>query len=958
MPLQTALASPLIVANSGSVTSPDDTSVALGLAAAYHRDLQLCKDDNQVKRLCLMYRDRIIGISRLADVLAAAFNDAFPSRLQQHGQGDDLSAWSEFASLAKRVRTSNNREAQKLQHQTCIIALWGEQVFQHYSWRELPLEYTRLLHKVACGLPKWADAVEMLNTVMLERHKRRVIDHNNKSLLIGEHSRGSKIQSPRSPVQRQDINLILKRMSNKSSPVAVQVRPGQQPHGVVAKSIQSYGLEHDHFGMIVPQSAPGVIRDTESPSSRACKRQKLQDPAGETACNSPRVTRRPQQPTPVSTSSTDSELTDAEGDSYEEYGGSRSSHWEVTIKSPKMTSTLLADGSVHQELGSAVDLASTLDNQRIFDRQLRSCHAQTGVHDKLNEADDLLTADSCSDLQTLVAASDNGDFVDDCSEADLPQEGSDRGIPERCREAEGEETRATPEVSFDDYSFDFDLWLPEFHEDTQERVAHSKLSGTIVAPKQHTPATIPSSPRLLVRPGHSVSAHNGQLSPDPTKLTGIRYCTDVQPSHDESIVGRMACHYSGHLRDELQRSRAQGEDAGSQRQNRCKIDWLQFTQWANVHISSRETSEHDSALAAAADVLHMDWETFKIRAAAGEAFSKPILIQQEFQDSGMYDVRGYVDLLKERFHGQNIDVQDCDTGECQNIPINQFCTTASADNEDSAVNSSSMSNAINLRRFANADAPLLTRLKRFRLLETLIERASKQLPGKRSMREVNDIADCIGFNLLGFKGAFSRPHVDALSGTWVRCLSGAKAWIFAPNMCTDDWEAFARDGPSWSPAGKGRVIILEKDDVLLMPPGVRTLHSVLTLEDSLMEGGMLWDEHNIPALLDELLWVAQHQLCTNEPIAYQLPKIIDELECWAREQGNETPDRISSPEHVHLINSGVETLRGLGCKCGRICKSADTCQCIALARRCTAWCLKHPAFHLKDKKSHRCMLEN
>jgi hypothetical protein len=84
-------------------------------------------------------------------------------------------------------------------------------------------------------------------------------------------------------------------------------------------------------------------------------------------------------------------------------------------------------------------------------------------------------------------------------------------------------------------------------------------------------------------------------------------------------------------------------------------------------------------------------------------------------------------------------------------------------------------------------------------------------------------------------------------------LSGEKAWIFTPDIDVKDWDDFARDGPTWHPADKGRVIILEKDDALLMPPGLRTLHTIFTLGPSLMEGGMLWDEYNIPALLEELL---------------------------------------------------------------------------------------------------------
>ena len=44
------------------------------------------------------------------------------------------------------------------------------------------------------------------------------------------------------------------------------------------------------------------------------------------------------------------------------------------------------------------------------------------------------------------------------------------------------------------------------------------------------------------------------------------------------------------------------------------------------------------------------------------------------------------------------------------------------------------------------------------------------------------------------EGAFTRPHVDALSGTWVRCLSGLKLWIIVPALDESDWASFAREG--------------------------------------------------------------------------------------------------------------------------------------------------------------------
>jgi hypothetical protein len=103
---------------------------------------------------------------------------------------------------------------------------------------------------------------------------------------------------------------------------------------------------------------------------------------------------------------------------------------------------------------------------------------------------------------------------------------------------------------------------------------------------------------------------------------------------------------------------------------------------------------------------------------------------------------------------------------------------------------------------------------------------------------------------------------------------GSKAWISARSMSDEDWKDFAQHGEKWSPGDKSRVIILEKDDVLPMVPGLRLLHAVFTLETSLMEGGMLWVEYNIPQLLDELLWVGQNQSYTNEAICSLVSSIL------------------------------------------------------------------------------------
>jgi hypothetical protein len=287
---------------------------------------------------------------------------------------------------------------------------------------------------------------------------------------------------------------------------------------------------------------------------------------------------------------------------------------------------------------------------------------------------------------------------------------------------------------------------------------------------------------------YSLPTPIGRFIPAPAYHSLNRHCTDTTVENDGTIMGRMASCYAGQLRDELDAAREHCKRRSVQTHNELKVKWLENTRWANV-CDVPINANPALALPLDADVWYMQWDTFRKRADAGETFSRPVVIKQKFQDSGMYELQDYLALLKDRYPYQTLDVQDSGTGSCLNMKIQDFWVATSG-NDSGPVKLAGMSNAINLRKIANADAPLLTRLKRFRLLETLLDRASNLSPGKRSYRDADDISDCLGFDLLGFRGAFTRPHVDALMGTWIRCLFRTKAWIFAPNMSEGDWHDF------------------------------------------------------------------------------------------------------------------------------------------------------------------------
>ena len=321
----------LLSLNPPNMTSEGSLSISLALsslsqrsitaftfAEAFHLDFLRCTDEAQRRRLCCDYRDKILDISKFTDILAAAFNDAFPQSLRDSATERHKKAWAEFAGLVQRQKKSQSREAQQLQHQTCVVSIWGKAVFEHYGWHRLPLDSIKLLHSVACTLRQWSSAVELMNEALLQRHERRVAQKQNRSNLIGEYPPSSKIQDCRSPMERQDIQAVLTRLKSSTLPEHPRANQGEdRVYTIGGTPIRNYGLERDDFGMIVPHGAPGVVLESPSPTIQASKRRKVtKDPRGSPGESEDLPVALPSQQcssTPAYT--TDSEMTDFEEDS-------------------------------------------------------------------------------------------------------------------------------------------------------------------------------------------------------------------------------------------------------------------------------------------------------------------------------------------------------------------------------------------------------------------------------------------------------------------------------------------------------------------------------------------------------------------------------------------------------------------------------------------------------------------
>jgi hypothetical protein len=186
-----------------------------------------------------------------------------------------------------------------------------------------------------------------------------------------------------------------------------------------------------------------------------------------------------------------------------------------------------------------------------------------------------------------------------------------------------------------------------------------------------------------------------------------RHCADTTVENNGTIIGRMALCYAGQLRNELDATRERYKHCSIRMCNEPKVKSLEKTRRANVCDIPIDASPA-LALLLNANVWYMQWDTFHKRADAGETFSKPVVIEQKFQDSGMHELQDYLALLKERHPHQTLDVKDSDTGRCLNMKIQDFWAARSG-NDSSPGELAGMTSQIALASISLAVRGVFTR---------------------------------------------------------------------------------------------------------------------------------------------------------------------------------------------------------------------------------------------------------
>lgn len=915
MELQDGLSTTTLVGTDVMDHTISPATAAMNMAANFYRDVQACASKHERQQLHRQYRDKILAIDQLGANIAAAFLPFLGPPDNREGDAD-AEQWSDYDRLAQRGKNMRDRQSQHIRHQSGVIAAWGGERFHYYGWEALPLPLLRQLHELAVLIPSWTDVVDLLNSKMLARHELRMLRGNNKALLIGEHSAASKVQNRHSPVERSDIISALEAARHRATPLDLRQQMDLAAEKVKGASLGAFGLKRDIYSMIVPSVNGDGSNETASSSFSISSTS--HPPIGSAPLKVPKRIRS--VPSSVQASkrlaaSSERRLTRAAViDSDREVSGQGGLESRVQAGSP--SSPTEADTPEHADSdsssGDAVEATETLNeaagNQGADELDCRPERVQQpnlsidGEHESGNRDDERTTSDVGSDMEDHEA---NDNTTAQGEEMDIePANESDLADMRQERPNALQDMASSSEGSYDvevealDALFHMSRENNSGRMETQEHLdvaspdtSASQATGSHQGTSDRSSGEMTDAPVVQSHP--SAFDQSESLRAVPTLLQILRARYDPEVSR---FIAKL-------------REPHTLEDAAPHRL--LQLEWLEAQRWASIYVEPEHALGRSCvASQQEADVWYLDWNTFRSYGESDFAFDRPVVIKQRFQDRGMYNIAEYIDMLWQRFPEQEVLIQNSMMGTRNSMSVKDYCVTVAEVDLSSPESAAPVSNIINLGRIAQADEPLLTRLPRFGLLSMLADRVEGVM-GRRSQLKLSEVKGSLGFDMLGFSGAFSGSRMDPLVGSWVRCLAGFSIWAIATDLDAGDWQRFSIDGRDWSPRGKSRLIVLEQDDVLLMPPGLLAVHANFVPRRCLAEGGMLWDECRIPEIIEGLLYIVKNQQCVDMPPGIELGPLIDSLEAWLDGDDYIYPSSHggSTNEYNQAVRASIQSLR-------------------------------------------------
>lgn len=314
---------------------------------------------------------------------------------------------------------------------------------------------------------------------------------------------------------------------------------------------------------------------------------------------------------------------------------------------------------------------------------------------------------------------------------------------------------------------------------------------------------------------------------DPPSLRELSLYGSCSPnSHRSPRPAECDCEVCGDLKPLLQTIRFQASASDASNLCRARDTWLKDAWWASaVDLDACAGLPSEDS-----EVFFASYFAFKSKTRKGIILDKPVIVRECHSDGDAYNMEGLRQVLFDRFSGCSVEVADVLAHDSKTVSMEYFFAEFSSDEEP--VGCSKIPESL------EAGRPAFLKHPRFCLLQSAISRATCAL-GSSDKK----VFDCVAaFTRIEAAGFFGAPRVGTFGGTWLRVLEGELLCVFVPRaqMAGVMYGEFAREDLAWQPAGKQKLVLLKKNEVLFLPPGIICAH--LAVKDCISLEGSFWDE--------------------------------------------------------------------------------------------------------------------
>jgi hypothetical protein len=428
--------------------------------------------------------------------------------------------------------------------------------------------------------------------------------------------------------------------------------------------------------------------------------------------------------------------------------------------------------------------------------------------------------------------------------------------------------------------------------------------------------------------GSLFSGLRGHLDDDDVKRSDYSDVTsrdspDPPRTHFGPRPEDCTCDICDNIGPLLERVRVEASSNGASSSCRARGRWFGSAEWASAgEVSdmgeSGQQSDHE--------VTYVDHASFREMTNKELPLDKPVVINGYQNGQGVYGVEAFQKALKDSYGNSMVTMSNATAHAPTQVGMEEFLTRFSDD--EWSIGSCTP------RGSFGTQPPAFLSYDRFRLLQSAVTRAScHPVETSGAGATCDNVAHslCVNgglsFNRIESSGAFSGPCLGSLGGTWLHVLQGRRLCAFIPRerLTASFRDDFVHNGLEWQPRNEQRLVLLEPDDVLVLPAGI--VCAQLAVDAGVSFEGSFWDECDWGRYFTAAQWAAVNPT----HVTAQIPRCATRLALHGLKSiAKDDPQRFASDrfarEFLATDRSRVfeEVVMAGRCSPGRITENCGT----------------------------------